>query len=547
MGLCALVRTTILQAEPISYQGQLSEGGDPASGPVDLQFSLYDAASGGDQHGETVEKLNVRLLDGTFTVDLDFGDGVFDGTPYWVTIAVRPSGTTGGDYTRLKPRQPIHHTPYALYALNGKVGPKGETGDQGPAGPKGETGDQGPAGPKGETGDQGPAGPKGETGDQGPAGPKGETGDQGPKGDPGPPGPPGPTDGWALSGNAGTNPAVDYIGTSDARPVLVKSNATRIWYGEYRSGMVNGTNIGSGNIIGGGFTNAVINKSIGATISGGGDDLNGFPNVISAHWGSVGGGFANVVDGYAGRIGGGHRNHAMGVSTTVGGGTRNATTGDYSVVPGGFNNMAEAPYSLAGGAFAHALHMGAFVWNCAGGGNPQTLPMFASQFPGQFRVNAPGGARFDVNGGSWVEIKQNGPVVNINQPPPYLINTSTGAYLSLGGAWTNASDRNRKENIREIDPVAIVEKVAALPVSDWNYRAEADEVRHIGPMAQDFHAAFGFGGSAKSIATVDADGVALASVKGLYQMIQAKNDEIDDLRKRLDSLARQFEEIAKSR
>jgi len=76
-----------------------------------------------------------------------------------------------------------------------------------------------------------------------------------------------------------------------------------------------------------------------------------------------------------------------------------------------------------------------------------------------------------------------------------------------------------------VKPGEVLEKVVALPVSSWNYKQDA-ATRHVGPMAQDFFAAFAVGTDDKHIATVDADGVALAAIQGLNQKLQ------DELRRR---------------
>ena len=86
---------------------------------------------------------------------------------------------------------------------------------------------------------------------------------------------------------------------------------------------------------------------------------------------------------------------------------------------------------------------------------------------------------------------------------------------NVGGlTFTPSSDRNVKENFAPVDAAEILEKVVALPISRWNYQADAT-TPHIGPMAQDFHAAFGVGPDDTRIATVDADGVALAAIQAL--------------------------------
>jgi len=111
-----------------------------------------------------------------------------------------------------------------------------------------------------------------------------------------------------------------------------------------------------------------------------------------------------------------------------------------------------------------------------------------------------------------------------------------GAYLTTGGVWTNGSDRNSKTDFTAVDAQTVLDKVAALPVTEWRYKGEAADVRHIGPMAQDFKAAFGLGYDERHIGTVDADGVALAAIKALNEKAAALQRENETLRARLDSL-----------
>ena len=78
-------------------------------------------------------------------------------------------------------------------------------------------------------------------------------------------------------------------------------------------------------------------------------------------------------------------------------------------------------------------------------------------------------------------------------------------------------------------------KVSALPLQSWHY-TNAPGTRHVGPMAQDFQAAFGLGADDKSIATVDADGVALAAIQGLDEITKSQAAEIAALRRQLAEL-----------
>jgi hypothetical protein len=143
-----------------TYQGRLATSGTPSNGLHDLRFRLFDAAAGGLQVGPTLCANDITVVDGEFTVLLDFG-AQFSGSQRYIEIDVRAdsgfdcSEQTG--YETLAPRQNITPTPYALYALNGTPGPAG------PTGPAGAPGPQGPAGPAGPQGPAGPAGPAGDS------------------------------------------------------------------------------------------------------------------------------------------------------------------------------------------------------------------------------------------------------------------------------------------------------------------------------------------------------------------------------------------------
>jgi len=96
--------------------------------------------------------------------------------------------------------------------------------------------------------------------------------------------------------------------------------------------------------------------------------------------------------------------------------------------------------------------------------------------------------------------------------------------ILASGTVTGSSDRNVKENFAAINSSEVLDKVAALPISRWNYKNETD-VTHLGPMAQDFYAAFGLGGSDTTITTVDPDGVALAAIQGLNEKLEKQIEQ----------------------
>ncbi|MHC4657995.1 MAG: hypothetical protein ACYS83_02305 [Planctomycetota bacterium] len=111
----------LCQAEPMgtafTYQGCLIDANEAADGEYDFQFKLYDDPCDGNQVGGDINKPDVDVIDAYFTVDLDFGNSVFDGNSVWLQIGVRPGEQNDPNiYTVLEPRQEVTPTPYALYA-----------------------------------------------------------------------------------------------------------------------------------------------------------------------------------------------------------------------------------------------------------------------------------------------------------------------------------------------------------------------------------------------------------------------------------------------
>ena len=102
-------------------------------------------------------------------------------------------------------------------------------------------------------------------------------------------------------------------------------------------------------------------------------------------------------------------------------------------------------------------------------------------------------------------------------------------------AFNNSSDRNLKEQFKPVDSREVLERVANLQITSWNFKQDAS-TRHIGPMAQDFYSAFNVGTDDRHIATVDEDGVALAAIQGLNEKLKEKDAQIDSLAKRLANL-----------
>ena len=147
--------------------------------------------------------------------------------------------------------------------------------------------------------------------------------------------------------------------------------------------------------------------------------------------------------------------------------------------------------------------------------------------------------KFPIGGGQDNSIQD----VNYETIAGGVLNTiqSGTAFGTVGGGdgaatWVNSSDVAFKESFQRVNPADVLNAVALLPVSMWNYRSEGAAARNIGPTAQDFQKAFQPNTDDKSIATVDAGGVALAAIQGLNQKLEQKETEITELNQRLDAL-----------
>ncbi|MDB4952041.1 MAG: Hep Hag [Gemmatimonadetes bacterium] len=133
---------------------------------------------------------------------------------------------------------------------------------------------------------------------------------------------------------------------------------------------------------------------------------------------------------------------------------------------------------------------------------------------------------------------------------------TVGVSLNAGGSsWNVISDRNRKQDFAGVDGEGLLLRLRNVPVTTWRYRDEADRsVTHMGPMAQDWHAAFGFNADSTTINMSDLDGVNLAAVQALERrtteqaaLVKALQDENAALREqnaRFEERLRALEQAA---
>ena len=304
--------------------------------------------------------------------------------------------------------------------------------------------------------------------------------------------------------------------------VQTNANSSTISGGRYNTIQINAYDA----TIGGGVTNTIWSNAYASTIGGGNNNTvqtnannstigGGAWNLIqtNAFFSTVGGGLSNTIQATAtySTISGGRYStiQTNAYLSVIGGGYNNniLSNAHYAAIPGGMNNVAAGSYSFAFGNGAKALHDGAFVWG-------DSIPAYiSSTVSNSWTARASGGVRFFSNSGATV-----------------------GVQLAAGGnAWSPMSDRNVKENFQPVDQRAVLEKVCRLPVTEWNLISQPAGIRHIGPMAQDFQAAFGVGEDDRHISTSDADGVAFSAIQGLNQkveqVVKEKNARIQTLEK----------------
>jgi len=420
----------------------------------------------------------------------------------------------------------------------------------------------------------------------------------------------GGSSGWGLAGNTGTNPANQFLGTTDAVDLVLRAANTPVARYNVTGGVPN-VAMGSpantrasgvlGSVLAGGGMGDVANHMADnyGVVAGGGANTAGKPDGDPSNqsYATVGGGYSNSATAQFATIGGGFFNNAMGRHATVAGGSSGIAQGEYSMVPGGLNNSAGGDFSFAAGRFSRVRNAqdagesascsatatcgdeGAFVWADA-----QTSPFaLATSGPNQFLVRAGGGVMFnaveldnglddfvigarpDGSGGdadtdlvlrtrsgktARIFVSDTGGALLVNASrfafgaqdggSGRYINTGTGAYLSSGGTWTNSSSRALKQDFAAVDVAGVLDRLLALPIQTWRYRSE-DGAIHMGPVAEEFRATFGLGLDGEHIATVDADGVALAAIQGLNAKLDAANRVLEQ---RVAVLERALERVA---
>jgi len=146
-----------------------------------------------------------------------------------------------------------------------------------------------------------------------------------------------------------------------------------------------------------------------------------------------------------------------------------------------------------------------------------------------------------INNNEVMRLWTNGNVSIGNVTPTNRLHVAGGVSAT---AFVSTSDRNAKENFTPVDARQVLDEVVSLPITTWNYK-DLHDGRHMGPMAQDFYAAFRLGGGDTTITTVDPDGVALAAIQGLNQKVEETRAENAELREQLQEIKQLLNNLTK--
>jgi len=513
LALFAGANRAAAQGTAFTYQGQLDSGGAPANGSYDLTFTLFNTNSSGVAVAGPVTNSASTVSNGLFTATIDFGAGVFTGTNYWLELAVQTNGGSG--FTTLSPRQQVTPTPYAIAAetMIGTI-PASQLTSIGNT--NGGAGNffVGPSGNTTTSGANNTAIGSHALNDNTSGSRNTANGVD------------------ALNDNTSGSDNTAY-GTSALFSNTSGSENTANGYQALFSNTSGSENVALGYQAGNQITAGSSNIDIGN------EGLSTDTNIIRIGSGQSATYLAGTIYGNGGGL---TAIPVSALSTNVAllaGG--NTFTGNQTIANG-------AIYALGGLVEQPANPGWAAVTEYDGTNNTTGFRAFVGadgigltgnagqMYVGTYSDNP---LSFYTDNNQRMTITAAGNVGIGTTSPGYTLDVNgninaSGTVYANGMALT--SDRNAKENFTPINARAVLDKVASLPITEWNYKTDT-QAEHIGPMAQDFKAAFGLDGSDdKHISVVDEGGVALAAIQGLNEKLREKEAKIQDLEQRLERL-----------
>jgi hypothetical protein len=309
-------------------------------------------------------------------------------------------------------------------------------------------------------------------------------------------------------------------------------------------------------IIGGGYNLASGSWSF---IGGGGRDgaastaagTQALDHVAASKWSTIVGGSGNRAGTSASQTGstvvGGQQNLATNTDATIAGGTANIASGTYAAVSGGQGNLASGSGAVAGGTSSTASALAAVAY----GASSTASGSYAFAFGRRARSTASGAitladaTALDFSNGvaNQLAVRATGGVQLVTGVDAGGSATAGVAIAPGSGSWSMLSDRNAKRDLVAVDAGSTLSRLLATPVYRWRYAAERSGARHMGPVAQDFHAAFGLGDSNRTIGLVDADGVVLASVAALQRAVDRRDAAIAARAQHIAALRQRIERL----
>lgn len=544
LALALLAAAGALQAAPWTYNGRLNDGGKPANGQYDLRVTLLNDAKTASVTSP-ITLYSVNVVDGSFSVDVDFGIDLNSAPVMALKTEVQQGGSgfvSLGEPKRFDAKAALGGV---CWDLAGNAGTTSAdflgTTDNEPMTIRTNNRSAIRMEPSAEL----------------------------------------------VSGN--TNSITNnIIAGSYANGVIAPARGATIAGGGAFSGADPTYTVGGSNrvddhygTIGGGFDNQAGSDSGSPTDGAFATVGGGRRNTASGRYSVIGGGENNEALDFYSTVAGGEGNIALGNQSTVSGGSDNQATGFHSTVSGGRDNCAGGDFSWVGGDSAKTRvgnavgdgtcapssgdsngDEGSFVW-----ADRSVTTDFVSAQPNQFIVRAANGVGINTATGSTsteltIQALDNNASVSLRSlsgkttlisaleasgTTSITTNPDAGsnriqvqnagvlgsvATLSNGGTWTNASSRSYKENFTAVNGLDVLRRLVALPIMTWDYIGSGEGL-HMGPVAEDFKASFGLAGDGKSISTVDADGIALAAIQGLNAKLESENAA---LRARLDAL-----------
>jgi len=383
-GLFLLANLAAAQTTAFTYQGRLNDTGAPANGSYDLVFAAYDAVAIGNLISPMVTNSAVVVSNGVFVTTVDFGVGVFTGGDLWLEISVSTNGA--GIFTTIAPRQMIEPVPYALFAQTaGTASTANNVASSTVSVPQLNTAGAPASGQV-----------------------LAYNGSQLVWQDPviG-----GNTGGWSVTGNLGTTPGVNFLGTLDSQALELK-------VGGVRGLRLEPTASSYPNVIGGGPSNFASNGVAGVVVGG------GINNVAGGQQAFVGGGYQNTASGYISTVAGGAYNTASLNEAAVVGGDYNVASGIESFVGSGSQNSASGPDSFVGGGVAN---VSSGTRSVVGGGG------YKFSFGGTIGNTASGDYSV-VGGGDFNVATQDGATVSGGTE-----NVASGVNATVVGGWSSTA------------------------------------------------------------------------------------------------------------